>query len=102
MQQHLLSFLVDNLLLFAFNYALFYIALVVVRGGRPKSNLYFQFSKKVFWFDTWHQFDQFSHQLATQQFNLSAHVLISGVSTYMQLLFQFKCGTYGCHARRFS
>lgn len=46
MQQHLLSFLVDNLLLFAFNYALFYIALVVVRGGRPKSNLYFQFSKE--------------------------------------------------------
>lgn len=46
MQQHLLSFLVDNLLLFAFNYALFYIALVVVRGGRPKVTFYFQFSKE--------------------------------------------------------
>lgn len=47
MQQHLLSFLVDNLLLFAFNYALFYIALVVVRGGADqKVTFYFQFSKE--------------------------------------------------------
>ncbi len=49
MQQNLLSFLVNNLLLFAFNYALFYIALVVVRGGRRKSNLLFSvFQKKYF------------------------------------------------------
>ncbi len=46
MQQNLLSFLVNNLLLFAFNYALFYIALVVVRGGRPKSNLLFSVFQK--------------------------------------------------------
>ena len=101
MQQHLLSFLVDNLLLFAFNYALFYIALVVVRVADQKVTFIFSFPKKVFWFDTWHQFDQFSHQLATQQFNLSAHVFNQRRSTYAAA-FQFKCGTYGCHARRFS
>lgn len=88
MQQNLLSFLVDNLLLFAFNYALFYIALVVVRGGRPKSNLLFSvFQKKYFGsILVINLINSIINWLLNSLIFLPMF-LISGVSAYTQLLF---------------
>ncbi len=88
MQQHLLSFLVDNLLLFAFNYALFYIALVVVRGGRPKSNLLFSvFQRKYFGSILGINLINSVINWLLNSLIFLPMFLISGVSTYMQLLF---------------
>ena len=87
MQQNLLSFLVDNLLLFAFNYALFYIALVVVRGGRPKAIFYFQFFKKYFGsILVINLINSIINWLLNSLIFLPMF-LISGVSAYTQLLF---------------
>ncbi|REB90751.1 hypothetical protein DV965_14015, partial [Staphylococcus pseudintermedius] len=76
------------LLLFAFNYALFYIALVVVRGGRPKSNLLFSvFQRKYFGSILGINLINSVINWLLNSLIFLPMFLISGVSTYMQLLF---------------
>lgn len=87
-QHQILRFLLENLLLFAFSYALYYIALVVVRGGRAKSNLLFVVFQKEY----------FGPILVINLINVAINwlinalvllpgLLVGGVSSYTKLLF---------------
>lgn len=87
-QGSILAFLVEHLLLFAFTYALFYIALVVVRGGKAQTGqLLAVFQQKYFGsilvinlistFVTW----------AINSLILLPIFFIGGINTYTQLLF---------------
>lgn len=87
-QQRIFHFLLENLLLFAFSYGLYYIALVVVRGGRAKSNLLFAVFQKEY----------FGPILVINLINVAINwvinalvllpsFLINGINTYSQLLF---------------
>ncbi|MBF8807654.1 MAG: DUF975 family protein [Enterococcus lacertideformus] len=87
-QQRIVSFFLENFFLFSFSYVLYYIALVVVRGGRAKTPFLFAVFKKEY----------FGAILAIHLLNvlvnwlLNALVLlpgflIGGVNTYIQLLF---------------
>ncbi len=88
-QQQILQFLLENLLLFAFSYALYYIALVVVRGGRAKSDLLFVVFRKEY----------FGPILVINLINVIINwiinalvllpgLLVGGVNSYITLLFQ--------------
>ena len=87
-QQQIVSFLLENFLLFAFSYALYYIALVVVRGGRAKSNLLFAvFQKKYFGPILVINLINVVINWIINALVLLPGFLIGGVNTYTQLLF---------------
>ncbi|MGX7173888.1 DUF975 family protein [Enterococcus ratti] len=89
LQQQVSNFLLENILLFAFSYGLYYIALVVVRGERAKSNLLFAVFQKEYYGSI------LVINLINRVMNWVVHALvllpgflIGGVNTYTQLLFR--------------
>ncbi|OQO71012.1 hypothetical protein BH747_03150 [Enterococcus villorum] len=93
-QQQIFSFFLENFLLFAFSYSLYYIALVVVRGGRANQRLLFSVFQKEY----------FGPILIINLINVAINWLINalvllpgflvgGVNTYSKLLFSTSSGS---------
>ncbi|MGM9902931.1 hypothetical protein A5844_002395 [Enterococcus sp. 10A9_DIV0425] len=87
-QTTIFNFILENFLLFAFTYALYYIALVIVRGGRAKTNLLFTIFQKEYFGPVLiiHLLNTIVNW-AVNALVLLPGIMIGGINTYTQLLF---------------
>ncbi|PQF25124.1 DUF975 family protein [Enterococcus mundtii] len=95
-QANILDFLIQHVLIFAFTYGVYYISLVVVRGGRAKSNLLFAVFQKEYFVPI------LLINLLNTVFNwlingiiLLPSFLIGGFNTYINLLFNGNASPQG-------